>query len=43
MTQWEAENSDDDKESGAMMPKPPNCVGKANNECCNAPGRSRLV
>jgi len=36
--QKEAENSDDDKESGATIPKPPNLVERANNECYSALG-----
>ena len=32
VTYIEAENSIDDKESGATMPRPPNLVGRAKSE-----------
>ena len=43
MTYIEAENSIDDKESGATMPRPPNLVGRAKSERRRAPGGSRPV
>ena len=40
VTLREAENSDDDKESCTIIPKPPNLAGRANKECCSAAGGS---
>jgi len=37
MAQREVEHVDDDKEYDVMTPKPPNLVGRENNECCSAP------
>ena len=43
VTNREAENSRGAKESGATIPRPPNLVGKAKSDRCNAPGESRPI
>ena len=43
VAQREVEKVNDDEEYGAMIPKPPNLVGRENNECCSAPGGLRQV
>jgi len=41
VAQREVEKVNDDEEYGAMIPKPPNLVGRENNECCSATGGLR--